>query len=612
MRIKRIFAANTREALRKVKEQHGPDAVVISSRNVDGGVEVISAVDYDERAVQAAARAQDPRAGEVPPLDAASPGPRPGEPDGPIDPALAAAPADASDEPDPGGEAADEAGRAREAALARLRKLRAGGAVADDALPKGDARGSRPAGLAGPGSAAAERARANAARHRSAAGGPSGAGRPDSAAGAGAVAAGAGAPARPAERREPRIDLRVGGADDDAELFDALSREHQQSERERARNTESQRPGANPEGVEPRSSGLGGAPDALGHREGGERWRSAEPGLGQGPALGGASQPRAEAPRRSMEEEPAFKEMREEIRTLRSLFENQLSMLEWNRMGHRHPARASVIKRLNDLGIGTDVARKLADHVGSNDKPEAAFRKALALIARHVPIAGEEIVDRGGVYALVGPTGVGKTTTVAKLAARYALRHGRENVALVSTDNYRVGAQDQLLTYARILDVPVYTATNRHELRTIVDDLGDRGLVLIDTVGMSQRDVRLAEQFKTLGSCEGLVRTYLVLAASTQLATLTESVSAFAGAEPAGCIFTKVDEATELGGALTCALRTRLPIAYLAIGQRVPEDLQVARGDTLIHRACALLEEYGQESDEEALALALGGAHVPE
>ena len=553
MRIKRIFAANTREALRKVKEQHGPDAVVISSRNVDGGVEVISAVDYDERAVQAAARAQDPRAAEIPPLDG-SPGPRPGEPDLPA----------AEDEPSGQAEPAeDEAGRAREAALARLRSLRAGGAVADDALPQreggGPSRG-RPRIDTG----AAERARANAAAHRSSGQERSG-----------------------GERREPRIDLRVGGADEDAELFDALSREHQEVERKRAeqpRREPASRPargrGGAASGGEPggdRGQGLGGVEHAAAM---GAAAEAASAGNQEGPSTGGGSG----ASRRRVEEEPAFQEMREEIRTLRSLFENQLSLLEWNRMGHRHPARATVIKRLTDLGMGTEVSRKLADHIG-----------------------GDEIVDRGGVYALVGPTGVGKTTTVAKLAARYALRHGREQVALVSTDNYRVGAQDQLLTYARILDVPVYTATNRHELRTIVDDLMDRGLVLIDTVGMSQRDVRLAEQFKTLGSAEGLVKTYLVLSAATQMATLTESVSAFAGAEPVGCIFTKVDEASSLGGAMTCALRTKLPIAYLAVGQRVPEDLQAARGDTLVHRACALLDEHVQEADEEALALALGG-----
>ncbi|MBK1735683.1 flagellar biosynthesis protein FlhF [Halorhodospira abdelmalekii] len=461
----------------------------------------------------------------------------------------------------------------------------------------------------------------------------------------------------PADATDPgRINVRVGGdEEEEAELFAALSREHGERERERAerprpRGGERRRPGGQGGGeqaterraVAPLLFGQQGAaapradasvaPDRKKSglwTETGEAQAEAAPWAqhanaeraGERVATASAGWAREETrarggavPRRGRaNEDPALQQMRDELRTLRTLFENQLSMLEWGRMGHRHPARAAVIKRLAELGLGADVSRRLADHIGSDDPPDSAFRKALALIARNLPVAGDEIVERGGVVALVGPTGVGKTTTVAKLAARYALRHGREKVALVSTDNYRVGAQDQLLTYARILDVPVYTATNRHELRNVVDDLSGRGLVLIDTVGMSQRDVRLAEQFKTLGSGEGLVRTFLVLSAATQLSTLTESVSAFSGAAPVGCILTKVDEATTLGGALTCALRTRLPLAYLTTGQRVPEDLQAARGDILVHRACALLDEHKQEPDEETLALSLGGgAHVSE
>ncbi len=555
MRIKRIFAADMREAIRKVRDQHGPEAVVISSRKVEGGVEVISAIDYDEKAVQAAAEAQEPRAAEIPPLDVPA-GPRPGEPDG------------AAVEPDGGAlfkttaaaktadHLMDEAEQARQVALARLRQLRSSGATAGlaDAAPTDQA----------------------ASLTRSPAASPA------------------------ASERRPRIDLRVGGnEDEDKELFSALSREHRDAQKKREASrlqtvSDTRIRGAAASGP----AGPVGSVKPKGGSPGGGVASAARKGEGGRPSI-------------RISEEPAIQEMREEIKTLRGLFENQLNMMEWGRLGRRHPARASVIKRLADLGLGPDVSRRLADHVRGDEDPDAAYRKALALIARYLPVTDDEIVAQGGVVALVGPTGVGKTTTVAKLAARYALRHGRERVALVSTDNYRIGAQDQLLTYARILDVPVYTAGNRHELRTLLDDLVDRGLVLIDTVGMSQRDVRLAEQFKTLGSAEGLVRTYLVLSAATQLSTLTESVRAFRAADPAGCILTKLDEATTLGGVLTCALRTRLPLAYLGVGQRVPEDLQAARGDTLVHKACALLEEFGQNTDEEAVALSLGGGgHV--
>ncbi|BAU58834.1 flagellar biosynthesis protein FlhF [Halorhodospira halochloris] len=619
MRIKRIFAANTREALRKVKEQHGPDAVVLSSRSIDGGVEVISAIDYDEQAVQAAARAQDPRANEIPPLEG-SPGPRPGEPDRAAadDQAHAsrtggyssygatpAMPNDASQAADTGRDSGvDDASRARQAALARLRRLRADG-VADNALPdvfgQGEADRSQPqdnqVGLS------RQQEPVAAQQHHQPA--------PDLRSAADGAKAETGKVAAPrrfsaddlAGSDSGRLNLRVGDDDDDAELFAALSREHSEREKQRAQAPQAKqraKPNA-PSGRQERNQHSTSA-------------RRHKPSVEQPESAYFSGRDSAAQNRRSgSSHEAELRQMREEISALRDLFESQLSLLEWGRMGRRHPARAGVIKRLADLGLGSDISKRLADHIGSDEDPNSAFRKALALVARHLPIAGDEIVNRGGVVALVGPTGVGKTTTVAKLAARYALRHGRDKVALVSTDNYRVGAQDQLLTYARILDVPVYTATNKHELRNVVDDLAGRGLVLIDTVGMSQRDVRLAEQFKTLGSAEGLVRTYLVLSAATQLSTLTDSVSAFTGASPVGCILTKVDEATTLGGALTCALRTRLPLAYLATGQRVPEDIQAARGDTLVHRACVLLDEHKQELDEDALALSLGGgANAPE
>jgi flagellar biosynthesis protein FlhF len=180
---------------------------------------------------------------------------------------------------------------------------------------------------------------------------------------------------------------------------------------------------------------------------------------------------------------------------------------------------------------------------------------------------------QGGVVALVGPTGVGKTTSVAKIAARYAMRHGYDQVALVTTDSYRIAAHEQLRTYARILGVPVRVANDADELRTTLDNLADRSLVLIDTAGMSQRDRRLAEQFHTLVTGAPTVQTYAVLAANTQPGGLDETVHAFRGAELDGCVLTKIDESTSLGPALSTIIEQSLPLAFLSDGQRVPEDL---------------------------------------
>jgi flagellar biosynthesis protein FlhF len=235
------------------------------------------------------------------------------------------------------------------------------------------------------------------------------------------------------------------------------------------------------------------------------------------------------------------------------------------------------------------VARKLTDHLPESDDPEQAWSQAMALLRRHLPVTDDDIIEHGGVVAVVGPTGVGKTTTVAKLAARFALRHGRRHVALVTTDNFRIGGQEQLRSFARILGVPVHAANDREELAAVLADLGNKRLVLIDTAGMSHRDMRLSEQLHTLETAGSAVRAYLVVSANTQLPALCEIVRGFRKVNPVGCILSKVDEATSLGGAMTAVLRYRLPVAYLGTGQRVPEDLQSARGDRLLESALALM-----------------------
>lgn len=427
MKIKRIFAADMRQAIREVRAAHGPDAVILSSRNVDGGVEVISAVDYDERAVRAALEAE----------------------------------STASSEPD------------FRTVLDRTMRQKT-----DTEAPM------------------------------------------------------------------QRLNVTVGGAVD----LD---------------------------------------------------FSAAESAIAE-PVAASTGEPT----RIEWTQEPAMREMRAELRTLRSLFESQLTLQEWQRLGQRHPLRITLLQRLTALGLGVDVARKLADHVPESEDPEQAWLQALDLLRQHLPVADDDIVERGGVIAIVGPTGVGKTTTVAKLAARFALRHGRRHVALVTTDNFRIGGQEQLRSFARILGMPVHAAHDREELAAVLADLADKQLVLIDTAGMSHRDMRLSEQLQTLGTAGSPIRVYLVISANTQLPALCEIVRGFRKINPAGCILSKVDEATSLGSALTALLRYRLPVAYLATGQRVPEDLQPARSEPLLESALTLMRQYAaEETDDEALAL---------
>jgi len=200
----------------------------------------------------------------------------------------------------------------------------------------------------------------------------------------------------------------------------------------------------------------------------------------------------------------------------------------------------------------------------------------MALLVRHLPVVNDLSSVSGGVVAVVGPTGAGKTTTIAKLAARWCLQHGSQDLALVSTDAYRIGARDQLMTYARILGTPMHAASGAKDLAQVLERLKSKKLILIDTAGMGPRDVRLAEQLAALQSGAARARVLLALPAQGEGHALEEIVKAFAPLKPLACILTKVDEAASLGAALSTILRHRLRIAYLCNGQRVPEDLHAA------------------------------------
>lgn len=418
MRIKRYFAADMRQAIRQVREEQGPDAVILSNRKVDGGVEIVAAVDYDEAMVERMA-AEQPRQSAPAGPSAAAPAPRP----------------PASEEP-------------------------------DGPLP------------------------------------------------------------------EPED----------------------------------------------------------------------EPASAQASATG------PERPRIEWTQEPTLVAMREEIKTLRGMLEGQLSGLAWGETARNHPLQAKLLERLLRLGLSPALCRELTEQVDFANDAEHNWRHALGLLARRVPVTGDDILTQGGVVAVVGPTGVGKTTTVAKLAARYTLRHGRNRVALVTTDSYRIGAHQQLKTYGRILGVPVHVANDAEELQRTLEGLQDKELVLIDTAGMSQRDMRLSEQLGVLRGGGPRIRSYVVLSATAQRTSLDEVVRAFQHVRPSGCILTKTDEATGLGEALSVVASQRLPVAYVGDGQRVPEDMHPARAHKLVNQSVALMQKHTEAMTEEAMAFAFGQA----
>jgi flagellar biosynthesis protein FlhF len=286
-------------------------------------------------------------------------------------------------------------------------------------------------------------------------------------------------------------------------------------------------------------------------------------------------------------------ELQGEIRTLRGMLEGQLAELASSEAERRYPKRALLTRRLRELGLSAALVDRIAAKVNEHKDFDSLWREALAVLAHQLAVTNDDIVSQGGVVALIGPTGVGKTTTVAKLAARFILRHGARSVAILTTDDRRIGAYEQIKIYGRILDAPTRLVRDLDSLRAALTELRHARLILIDTAGMSPRDMDLSEQFRLLANSRE-IHNYLVLSANTQLSALEETVRAFAPAHPKGVIVTKIDEATSLGGALSVACLHGLSIAYVSDGQRVPEDLRPARSPALVSRAVALQRQTEQ------------------
>lgn len=302
----------------------------------------------------------------------------------------------------------------------------------------------------------------------------------------------------------------------------------------------------------------------------------------------------------------ASSDMNEELRTLRRMLETQLATLAWNDLSRRSPIQTELLKQLTQLGLAQDLATELVTQMPTRLELAEANRLALALLARKIETTGERWMDGGGVVALVGATGVGKTTLIAKLAARWVLRHGTRDIALVSTDSVRIGAQEQTQTLGRLLGVPAYAIDGAAELADVLDHLSDKRLVLIDTAGLSPRDPRVEAELTLLAAASKCMETTLVLSASAQAGAIEEAVQRFAPAKPTNCVLTKLDEATSLGGAISTLIRARLPVTYVSEGQRVPEDLAPARAHQLIARAVELSRKSGASADEDLLRRRFG------
>ena len=307
--------------------------------------------------------------------------------------------------------------------------------------------------------------------------------------------------------------------------------------------------------------------------------------------------------------DPALTSMQEEIRSLRGILENQLSGLAWGDFARRHPHRAELLSRLYRLGLKSSLSETLVKQLGTDDSLETSWRQLLTLIARNIPTTEQDLIDDGGVIALVGPTGVGKTTSIAKLAARFTLKYGAKELALVTTDSYRIGAHEQLKTYGRILGAPVYVADDEQDLKQILSRLEDKKLVLIDTAGMSPRDIRLAQQLSMLRRSYSSIKVLAVLSAASQTMAMDEVIKTFNAQELDGCIASKVDESTSIGGIISILIENQLQLNYISDGQKVPEDIHQANTKDFLKQALEMVRQHPVQvkTDELAMSYSAGG-----
>ncbi len=274
--------------------------------------------------------------------------------------------------------------------------------------------------------------------------------------------------------------------------------------------------------------------------------------------------------------------MMTELRSMRGLIEQRFGALAFMEKLQRQPRQAQLTQRLLDAGFSPALTRRLAECLPP-EVDEMAW--AAGVLERNLPTGDRDaaLEDAGGVYALIGATGVGKTTSTAKIAAAFATKHGAANLGLITLDAYRVAAHEQLRTYGRILGVPVHTAHDRASLEDLLELLVGKRMVLIDTAGMAQRDARTRELLEMLQRPS--INRLVVVSASAQGETIEDQLSAYAAPGCRGVVLSKVDEAVKLAPALDAMIRSRLKVLAVANGQRVPEDWHRLSAHALVQRA---------------------------
>ncbi|WP_444994684.1 flagellar biosynthesis protein FlhF [Aliikangiella sp. IMCC44359] len=300
--------------------------------------------------------------------------------------------------------------------------------------------------------------------------------------------------------------------------------------------------------------------------------------------------------------DPSLQAMKEELGLMRSMMSEQLKGIAWNRYSESDPVSAMIMRRLSKLGLDSEILNSLLPYVKNESDSECAWQHILAVLAKSLPVANSELIESGGIFAFMGPTGVGKTTSIAKLAARYVIKHGIDSVALITTDNYRISAQEQLASFGKILQLPTTKVSHGQSLDEALNKFADKRLILIDTAGISSSDEHLTKPLEMIQSYRKPIKKLLLMSATSQGRVLQQCLSLFGTYSPDGIIVTKLDEAASLGELLSVVIKANIPMLYTTDGQRIPEDIRIARSHHLVSKMVWLANKYDREIDDWALA----------
>ncbi|MEX0737935.1 MAG: flagellar biosynthesis protein FlhF [Pseudohongiella sp.] len=302
--------------------------------------------------------------------------------------------------------------------------------------------------------------------------------------------------------------------------------------------------------------------------------------------------------------------MRNELHSIRTLLQQRLNGLGWEQFSSQSPLQAVIWERLSAMGVPGFLSRQLLSTVKPGKTLDQVWKQVLGSLVKALPVLDHDPIEQGGVFAFLGPTGAGKTTTIAKLATRYVLQHGAQDVALVTTDSFRLAAHEQLRTLGRILGVNVRIVDNQHSLDETLDSLGHKQLVLVDTAGLPSHHPEQQRQLNLLRD-QPQVNKWLVLPATSQAQVLRASWKTCSTANVSACILTHLDEACVLGEALALTIERDLPVVYETFGQAIPDDIALAQAQSLVKRAVALGRQQASVPVEKERLMTEYGSRSP-